>query len=108
MCEKKKACDKKSFTIYKITGNGFVYVGMTSQTLSTRFRQHKHDAKTEKCSISPKLCQKTPPPDLKALHRRLRDDSSKFRIEKIKTVAGSYWAAHSEELKVKSRLATVK
>ena len=39
MCEKKKA-----FTIYKISGNGFTYVGMTTQALSTRFRQHKLDA----------------------------------------------------------------
>ena len=107
MCEK-KACAKKSYTIYKISGNGFVYVGMTTQALSSRFRQHKHDAKTEKCSVSSKLCQKQPPSDLKALHRRLRDDSSKYRIEKVKTVSGSYNAAHSEEVSVKSRLATVK
>ena len=45
----------KSFTIYKITGNGFTYVGLTSQALSTRFRQHKLDAKTDDCKISPKL-----------------------------------------------------
>ena len=78
MCE-------KSYAIYKISGNGFVYVGMTTQALSSRFRQHKHDAKTEKCSVSSKLCQKQPPSDLKALHWRLRDDSSKYRIEKVKT-----------------------
>ena len=101
-------CEKKNYTIYKISGNGFTYVGMTTQALSTRFRQHKHDAKTEKCSVSSKLCQKTPPSDLKALHRRLRDDSSKYKIEKIRMVSGSYNAAHSEEQKVKSRLATVK
>ena len=41
-------CEKKSYTLYKISGNNFVYVGMTTQPLSTRFRQHKFDAKNEK------------------------------------------------------------
>ena len=100
--------DNKSFTLYKISGNGFVYVGMTTQALSTRFRQHKHDAKTEKCSVTSKLCQKNPPSDLKALHRRLRDNSAKYRIEKLKQVKGSYSAVHAEEQRLKSQLATVK
>ncbi len=104
MCQKKS---DKTYTIYKITGNGFTYVGLTSQALSTRFRQHKLDAKTDDCKISPKLCKKEPPKDLKALHRRLRDDSAKYRIEKIKQVNGSYTTAHKEELKIKGHMATV-
>ena len=96
------------YLVYKISGNKFVYVGMTTQALNTRFRQHKMDAKSEKCNITSKLCQKNPPADLKALHRRLRDDSTKYRIEKLKEVRGSYGTAHEEELKLKKRLATVK
>ena len=99
--------EAKSYTLYKISGNKFVYVGLTTLALGTRFRQHKLDAKTEKCTITSKLCKKTPPSDLKALHRRLRDDSTKYRIEKIKTVTGTYKAAHTEELKLKSQLSTV-
>jgi len=102
MCEKKKA-----YTIYKISGNGFTYVGMTTQALSTRFRQHKVDAKSDACKISPKLCKKEPPKDLKALHRRLRDDSTKYRITKIKDVSGTYMMAHNEELKLKKGMSTV-
>ena len=36
---------EKLFTIYKISGNGHTYVGMTTQTLSKRFAQHKQDAR---------------------------------------------------------------
>ena len=50
----------KSYVIYKVTNGGnFTYVGMTTQPLATRYRQHKADAVNEKCSISNKLCQKT-------------------------------------------------
>ena len=98
---------KKTFLIYKISGNGFTYVGMTTQALSTRFRSHKADAKSEKCNITAKLCQKTPPKDLKALHRRLRDDSTKYKIEKVKEISGAYKQAHAEELKIKGKLASV-
>ena len=99
----------KSYVIYKVTNGGnFTYVGMTTQPLATRYRQHKADAVNEKCSISNKLCQKQPPKDLKALHRRLRDNAANFSIVKIKEVKGSYSQAHSEELKVKRRLSSVK
>jgi len=101
-------CEKKSYTLYKISGNNFVYVGMTTQHLSTRFRQHKFDAKNEKCSVTSRLCKKSPPSDLKALHRRLRDNSAKYTIEKIKSISGSYNVVHAEELKLKSKLSTVK
>ena len=100
-------CAKKSYTIYKISGTGFTYVGITTQNLSSRFRQHKLDAKTEKCSVTSKLCKKEPPKDLKALHRRLRDASTKYRITKIKEVSGTYASAHAEELKVKKSMASV-
>ena len=83
-------------------------VGMTTQALSTRLRQHKLDAKSEKCVISPKLCQKEPPRDLKALHRRLRDHPARFRMVSLKTVTGTYTQAHREELKLKSKHATLK
>jgi len=92
----------ETYTIYKITGNGFVYVGMTNQVLSTRFRKHKNDAKQENCSKANKTSA-----DIKALHRRLRDDSTKYRIDKIKTVTGSY-GAHKEEKNIKSKIASVK
>lgn len=95
----------KSYVIYKVTnGSNFNYVGMTTQPLGTRYRQHKADALNEKCSISRRLCQKQPPKDLKALHRRLRDDASKFSIVKIKEVKGTYAQAKSEEVKLKRRL----
>jgi hypothetical protein len=96
------------FTIYKISGKGHTYVGMTTQTLSKRFAQHKHDAKKNVCSISNRLCQKTPPSDLKALHRWLKENPKMYSIEKVKDVSGSYTFAHAEEQKVKSKLATVK
>ena len=99
---------EKLFTIYKISGNGNTYVGMTTQTLSKRFAQHKHDAKTDVCSISNKLCQKTPPSDLKALHRRLKENPKIYTIQKVKEMRGTYTSVHAEEQKVKSKLATVK
>ena len=99
----------KSYVIYKVSnGSNFTYVGMTTQPLATRYRQHKADALNEKCSISSRLCQKQPPKDLKALHRRLRDNAANFSINKIKEVKGSYAQAKSEELKVKRRLSSVK
>ncbi len=98
----------KTYTIYKLSNGKDVYVGMTTQALSTRLRQHKHDAKNEKCSISSRLCQKTPPADLKALHRRLRDHGARFRMEALKSVQGSYQQAHREEAKLKSKHATLK
>ena len=100
--------DKKNFAIYKISGRGFVYVGVTTQPLNTRFSQHKRDAKSDKWSITSKLCQKKPPSDVQALHQRLKDNSSNYRIEKIKDIKGSYNTAHAEELKIKSRLSSVK
>ena len=100
---------KQKYVVYRVTnGSNFVYVGMTTQALSTRFRQHKADAKSEKCSVSTKLCQKEAPKDLKALHRRLRDNSTNFRIEKLKEVVGTYSEAHREEKKMKNKYATVK
>ena len=94
----------KKYIIYKITnGTNFVYVGLSTQALSTRFRQHKMEARNDKCTITSKLCQKQPPSDLRALHRRLRDNSANFRIEKVKEMVGSYTQAHAEELKVKSK-----
>ena len=99
----------KPYTIYKVTnGSNFTYVGMTTQSLAARFRQHKTDASNEKCSVTSKLCKKQPPADLKALHRRLRDNSSNFTIAKLKVVEGTYAKAHQEELKLKRRLSTVR
>ena len=99
---------KHTYTIYKLSDGNDRYVGMTTQSLSTRLRQHKLDAKTESCTISAKLCQKEPPRDLKALHRRLRDHPAKFRMVSIKTVTGTYTQAHREELRLKRIHATLK
>jgi len=97
----------KKYIIYKISNNkNFTYVGMTTQSLGSRFRQHKADSGGG-CSVTSKLCQKKAPPDLKALHRRLRDDSTKYRITKLKEVYGSYSSAHNEELKLKRNLSSV-
>ncbi len=99
----------KQYVIYKVSNSkNFTYVGMTTQSLASRFRQHKTDAANEKCSITNRLCKKQPPADLKALHRRLRDNSTHFVIAKIKQVEGTYAQAHREELKLKKRLSTVK
>ena len=99
---------QSTYTIYKLSDGNDSYVGMTTQALSTRLRQHKLDAKTESCTISAKLCQKEPPRDVKALHRRLRDHPAKFRMLKLKQMTGTYAQVHREEIKLKSRHATLK
>ena len=102
------ATKQQTFTIYKLSDGNDSYVGMTTQALSSRLRQHKHDAKNESCTVTPKLCQKEPPRDLKALYRRMRDHPSKFRMQKLKQMTATYTQAHREELKLKSRHATLK
>ena len=104
----KMAQKQSTYTIYKLSDGNDSYVGMTTQALSTRLRQHKLDAKTESCTISAKLCQKEPPRDVKALHRRLRDHPAKFRMLKLKQMTGTYTQVHREEMKLKNRHATLK
>jgi hypothetical protein len=102
------ATRQHTYTIYKLSDGNDSYVGMTTQALSTRLRQHKHDAKNESCTVSAKLCQKEPPRDLKALYRRLRDHPARFRMLKLKQMKGTYSEAHREELRLKSKHATLK
>ena len=92
-----------TFTIYSITmSNGsYTYTGMTTQNLQKRFAQHKADARSGSCSLTSKLCQKTKPPDLKALHTRLKKNPNEFSIKRLKTVTGSYQEAHKVELSLK-------
>ena len=99
---------QNTYTIYKLTDGNDSYVGMTTQSLSTRLRKHKLDAKTESCTISPQLCQKEPPRDLKALHRRIRDHPAKFRMLKLKQMTGTYAQVKREESRLKSKHATLK
>ena len=95
---------KSAFTIYKITDGTLIYIGITTQALSSRLRQHKQDAKLDgSCAITAKLCQKKAPKDLKALHRRLRDHSERFTISALKTMEATYAQAHQEELKLKAK-----
>ena len=90
-----------NFTIYSISNGSFKYVGMTTQNLQKRFAQHKADARSGSCSLTSKLCQKTKPPDLKALHTKLKKSPDAFSIRRLKTVTGSYHAAHKIELSLK-------
>ena len=90
-----------SFTIYSISNGSFKYVGMTTQNLQKRFAQHKADARSGSCSLTSKLCQRKKPPDLKALHTRLKKSPDAFSIRRLKTVTGSYHAAHKIELSLK-------
>ena len=90
-----------NFTIYSISNGSFKYVGMTTQNLQKRFAQHKADARSGSCSLTSKLCQKTKPPDLKALHTKLKKNPNEFTIKRLKTVTGSYHAAHKIELSLK-------
>lgn len=99
--------NKKTYTIYQLSDGRFKYVGLTTQGLGARLRQHKHDAKAETCSVTAKLCQKDVPKDLKALHRRLRDHGANFQITKLKELTGTYQQAHREELKLKKKHATL-
>ena len=95
---------KSAFTIYKLTDNTSIYIGITTQALSTRLRQHKQDAKLDgSCAITAKLCQKKAPKDLKALHRRLRDHPERFTISALKTMEATYAQAHREELTLKAK-----
>jgi len=53
------AAKKVTFTIYRLTDATSTYIGITTQALSTRLRQHKQDAKLDgSCAITAKLCQK--------------------------------------------------
>ena len=90
-----------TFTIYKISDGPHSYIGMTTQNLQKRFAQHKADARSGSCSLTSKLCQKTKPPDLKALHTKLKKTPNEFTIKRLKTVTGSYHAAHKIELSLK-------
>ena len=97
------AAKKVAFTIYRLTDGTSTYIGITTQALSTRLRQHKQDAKLDgSCAITAKLCQKKMPKDLKALHRRLRDHAERFKISALKTMDATYAQAHREELKFKA------
>ena len=101
---------KSTYIIYKLTDGRDTYVGMTTQPLSSRLRQHKQDAKLgdKSCAITAKLCKKTMPKDLRALHRRMRDHGGKFSISALKTItSATYSQAHSEELKLKSKHSTL-
>ena len=90
-----------TFTIYKISDGSHSYIGMTTQNLQKRFAQHKADARSGSCSLTSKLCQKTKPPDLKALHTKLKKNPNEFSIKRIKTVTGTYPEAHKVELSLK-------
>ena len=90
-----------NFTIYSISNGSFKYIGMTTQNLQKRFAQHKADARSGSCSLTSKLCQKTKPPDLKALHTKLKKNPNEFTIKRLKTVTGTYHAAHKIELSLK-------
>ena len=90
-----------NFTIYSISNGSFKYVGMTTQNLQKRFAQHKADARSGSCSLTSKLCQKTKPPDLKALHTKLKKSPDAFSIRRLKTVTGTYPEAHKVELSLK-------
>ena len=97
---------RSTYIIYRLSDGQDTYVGMTTQTLSTRLRQHKKDAKLdgESCAITAKLCKKKLPKDVKALHRRLRDHGAKFRIAALKTMENAtYRQAHAEEKKMKAK-----
>ena len=92
-----------TFTIYSITmSNGsFKYVGMTTQNLQKRFAQHKADARSGSCSLTSKLCQRKKPPDLKALHTKLKRNPNAFTIKPLRTVTGTYQEAHKVENSLK-------
>ena len=90
-----------NFTIYSISNGSFKYVGMTTQNLQKRFAQHKADARSGSCSLTSKLCQRKKPPDLKALHTRLKKTPNEFSIKPLKTVTGTYHEAHKVELSLK-------
>ena len=96
----------KTFTIYKITSNAspFTYIGMTTQSLSECFRQHKQDAKSKGCSLTNQLCQKKKPTDLQQLHQRMAKNSSQFSIRKIDVVTSGYKTAHKKEEEIKQRM----
>jgi len=92
-----------TFTIYKITmSNGsYTYTGMTTQNLQKRFAQHKADARSGSCSLTSKLCQRKKPPDLKALHTKLKRNPNAFTIKPLRTVIGTYQEAHKVEMSLK-------
>lgn len=78
------------YTIYKISNGKMTYVGMTTQTLRDRMAQHKHDAKSNQCSVTKNLCKKEMPADLKRLHTELAKSPNSFSISKITDVTGTY------------------
>ena len=89
-------------TMYEIKSTlGYSYIGMTTQPLQRRLSQHKADAQSGSCSLSAKLCQKSKPKDLQAFHTKLQKNPDAFSINKLKTVTGTYHAAHKEEMRVK-------
>jgi predicted GIY-YIG superfamily endonuclease len=107
MKAKAKATPKTaSYTIYQISNGKDTYVGMTTQSLSARFSQHKKDAKTQKCSVSSKLCQKEKPKDLQAFHKALRENPTSFTISRIKDITGTYEEVHKAETAMKNKYAT--
>ena len=90
-----------NFTIYSISNGSYKYVGMTTQNLQKRFAQHKADARSGSCSLTSKLCQRKKPPDLKALHTKLKKNPNEFSIKPLKTVIGTYHEAHKIEMGLK-------
>ena len=90
-----------NFTIYSISNGSYKYVGMTTQNLQKRFAQHKADARSGSCSLTSKLCQRKKPPDLKALHTKLKKNPNEFSIKPLKTGIGTYHEAHKIEMSLK-------
>ena len=90
-----------NFTIYSIFNGSYKYVGMTTQNLQKRFAQHKADARSGSCSLTSKLCQRKKPPDLKALHTKLKRNPNAFSIKPLRTVIGTYQEAHKVEMSLK-------
>ena len=93
------------YTIYKISNGHQTYVGMTTQNLRDRMAQHKRDAKSKQCSITPNLCKKEIPADLKRLHTELAKSPNSFTISKITDVHGTYADASKTEAKMKRKMA---
>ena len=92
------------YLLYKITNGKFTYVGMTTQSLGARMAQHKRDARTKKCSVTPNLCKKQIPGDLGRLHSMLSKDPNSFLISKVDEVDGTYADAKRVEDRHKRKL----
>ena len=84
---------KSAYTIDKLTDGASIYIGITTQALSTRLRQHKQDAKLDgSCAITAKLCQKKAPKDLTPFPHRGFEWRVPFpRLSVHRRFLGSYW-----------------